>query len=710
VSLAAHAEPSSCPQQALAGSLPPLSAQPDGNLVIHADHGTLEQSGISTLKGAVLLQQGPYTFAADSVRYDDATHTIFSEAQSLFRDADLLIVKSQRAQYNLDTDFGDFQSTEFSLPRQSGRGEAQTLEVQQQKVLILEHSRYTGCPVGREDWVLQSSWLRLDNATGLGTAHNALLKFFHVPVFYMPWFRFPIDNKRRTGFLMPTFGQNQSDGTDIRIPFYVNLAPNYDLLLAPRYMSKRGTQINGDARYLFEHSEGRLHGEYLGQDQQTHTERSFVDYSQQTRLGEHVAFDAHYASVSDVDYFSDLGGKFDSVFTPYLERTAQLTYQAPALYTLRALVQDYQPLAGSENDLNLYQRVPALFLTARTKNAWRGLGAGIASDFSNFSRSGAVEGQRLYADPYLRWEQDHSGWFASLRADLTYTAYNLTGPLDGAPSAPRRTLPEYSFDSGLRFDRLTSGGQLQTLEPRLFYLYVPYRDQSTLPLFDTGEPDFDFPQLFATNRFSGEDRISDASQLTTVVTSRLLDAQRGIPILTASAGQIYRFLAPRVALPGETPPDRGSSDYIGDVEYALSRKWSAASLVLWSPDSGRFDRSEISLRYLGRGTRFQTSYRFLRATTTQTGAYDQTDTSFSVPVVDGWRLASRVRYSLRDHELLDAFGGIQYETCCWALQTTFRRNLLSADGRYNNGIYFQIELKGLSHIGTSFESLMPPLD
>jgi LPS-assembly protein len=709
LSAAAHAEPSSCPQQELSQSLPPLPAKPDPNLVIHANRSRLSPDNLSDLSGSVLIEQDWLTFSAESLQYSGSTHTVRSDAESLFRDSDVFIIKSERARYNLDTDIGLFEDTEFSLPRQSSRGHARSIGVEQQSRATLRDSYYTGCPAGREDWMLQSSTLEIDHDEGLATAHNAVLRFFDVPIFYTPWLRFPIDKQRRTGFLMPTFGQNQQDGLDLRLPFYINLAPNYDLTLVPRYMSKRGEQLGGDFRYLLPSSTGGLHGEYLGHDTQTHTDRSFFSYSQLTMITHQISLEMNYAEVSDPNYFSDFGGKYDFVFTPYLAHTVKLTYQAPAQYTVSILAQDYQPLAGLTSDQAPYQQLPTVLFNGQTKNRWHGLGAGLNGSFSNFLRSDSVEGQRIYGDPYLRWERDYSAWFAAAQADMTYTTYKLTGPLDNPPSGPslpsgpRRALPLFSLDSGMRFDRVTESGELQTLEPRVFYLYVPYRDQSMLPIFDSGEPDFDFPQLFSTNRFLGEDRISDANQLTTAVTTRLLDPDRGIPVLTASAGQIYRFSSPKVTLPNETPPDQGSSDYIADLQYAISKHWSARALNLWSPDSGRFDRNEIGVDYLNKRVRFDTSYRYFR------GAYDQTDTSFSVPLSDAWRIGSRVRYSLQDHEVLDTFGGVEYQTCCWALQTTFRRNLLSGQqGRYNNGVYFQIELKGLTHIGTDYESLLAP--
>lgn len=695
---AAHAEPSSCPQQDFTQQLPLSPVDP--RVIINADMGQLQQMGMSTLTGAVHIAKDGRELMAEQVRYDDATRTVFIDSQSLFRDGNIIIVQSERAHYDLNTDHGVFESANFSLPQIASRGSSRQVDLEQRNYATLTDARYTGCAPGHEAWVLEAGRIRLDQDEGLGTARNALLRFGDVPILWLPYFRFPIDDQRRTGFLVPTFGDLSNTGLDLRTPFYINIAPNADATLTPRYMSQRGEQIQGDFRYLFAHADGRFHGEYLGQDQETGQSRSYVDYVQDTRINHRLGFEARYASVSDPNYFTDLGGTYDSISQPYLERTAQLTYQAPTQYTVRLLAQDFQRLAGLTQAQNPYQRVPAVIVTARTQNFY-GLGAGLNGDFSNFSRANSVEGMRLYADPYLRWEADHIGWFAAAQSDLSYTAYQLTGEASGTPADPRRTLPIYSLDSGLRFERVTDSGRLQTLEPRLYYLYVPYRDQRDLPIFDTGSPDFDFPQLFASNRYSGIDRISDANQVTTALSTRLLDPAEGRPLLTATLGEIYRFLGPRVSLPGVDNPDRGTSDYIGNIDYAISQRWSLNSAVQWSPDSGDLARTEVATRYRGEQSRFDMAYRFRR------GLLDQTDTSFLVPFNDTWKLAGRLRYSLKDNQLLDAFGGVEYSTCCWALRTTYRRYLASADGRYNDGVFFQLELKGLTRIGTSYETLLP---
>jgi LPS-assembly protein len=258
-----------------------------------------------------------------------------------------------------------------------------------------------------------------------------------------------------------------------------------------------------------------------------------------------------------------------------------------------------------------------------------------------------------------------------------------------------------SADTGLRFQREGSDGGTQLLEPRLYYLYVPYRNQDGLPIFDAGQPDYDFPRLFARNRFTGYDRVADANQLTTAATYRVLDPIRGGTHYSLSLGQIYRFDPSRVSAPGLSAQDAGSSDYIASGEWRISQRLSALSLVEWSPDTGRFTRNSASIRYRQGLTRADLDYRF------RSGLLEQVDSSFSTPVSASFRVAGRMRYSLRDSRVIDSLVGLDYETCCYAIRSAYRRFIANSLGQVDNGVFFQLELKGLSNVGTGLTQMLP---
>ena len=707
---AAHAESASCPQIDLSGGLPPIHDQPQ--LVLTADHIDATRDGLSKLSGSVHVTEDGREFIGDRLNYDDSTRHLSTDATALFRDHTLSI-QSATSDYDLRLGSGVFLDNSYTLRSISGRGHAARIDLlSKQRQATLQDARFTTCAPEHEAWSLTASQIKLDDEAGSGTARNAVLHFQGLPIFYTPYVQFPIDGLRHSGFLFPIVGNTTTNGFDFRWPLYLSLGPNYDATLVPRYLSKRGEQIGGSFRYLFANTEGNVFGEYLPNDQDSGgASRSFLDVRHDGRLTDRIGLDARYGKVSDLNYFSVLGGGLDLTATPYLDRYARLTYQAPTPFKIEALVQDYQLLSlPSAGIAEPYRRLPELRLNALTKNSFRDTRLGFDGTFTNFQRGGSVEGQRFIAVPYLRWERDRAAWFASAQADYNYTAYNLTEVSAGQPEHPKRGLPLFSADGGLRFERLTDSAKLQTLEPRLFYLYVPYRNQDQLPLFDSGLPDFDVPQLYARNRYSGDDRISDANQLTTALTTRLIEPDTGIVRFSGSFGVIDYIHAPRVMLPGFNTPSSGSSDVIGAVDYQISPSWQAAAASEVRPEFDRIVRASVALRYREpeageQGRRLDLAYRY------RNGLLEQTDTSFSTPITDAWRLAARLRYSLRDGHSLESFVGGQYDTCCWAISGTYRRYLVGGTlNRYSNGFYFQLELKGLSKIGNGFERLLPTDD
>ncbi|MBL6749191.1 MAG: LPS-assembly protein LptD [Nevskia sp.] len=704
---AVRTTPGSCPQLDYIRELPPMPADP--RMVLNADHAELKQGGLSHLSGSVLISKDGYEFSARQLDFSDADKHVLVNSESYFRNP-LIIVKSLHADFDLNAQTGSFDNASFTLLPLAARGTAEHLTLARAGWARMDRVSYTTCGPDNDGWILRAASVELDQDKGVGHAHDAAVWFQGVPLIYLPYLSFPTDGERHTGFLAPIVGNGNNTGFDVRAPYYLNLAPNYDATLIPRLMSRRGEQLGGQVRYLLPESEGTVYGEYMPHDYDTGTQRSFINLNTQSLLGPRLGLETAYASVSDRNYFQDLGGHVDLTEAAVLAQGAKLTYQAPTVYTLTALIQGYQPLAGGLQPVdNPYRRTPQIRLDALSKNSFLDTRAGFDGEFTNFARSNSVEGQRFVGQPYLRWERNSSSWFAAAQSDFSYSYYNLTNTPGGEARHPDRTLPLYSAEGGLHFDRITGSGELQTLEPHVYYLYVPYHNQDQLPVFDTGEPDFDLPELFARNRFTGQDRIADANQVTSALTTRLIDPNTGESRLSASFGEIYRTRASRVSLPGFETPSAGSSDYIAAGDYQLSRRWALAGLAEVTSTLDRFSRTEAELRYREPdagtyGNRFDLAYRYFN------GLLQQVDTAASTPISDRWRLAGRLRYSVADDRMLDSFGGLEYQTCCWAARATYRRFLTSNAGTYNNGVYFQIELKGLSRLGSGFEDLLPAID
>ena len=686
----------------------------DQKITVEADSAQLTRGGISELIGNVHLRQGDKEFNAENVDYEDSTQHITVNTESVFTNPQL-IIRSQQAEYSLADDSGSFSNSDYVLPTRKARGTAQRIMVDTDGKARLYSTAYTTCAPDSNAWYIEASEIKLDQEEGLGTARNARLRFGGVPILYSPWVQFPIDDRRRTGLLYPTIGNTDRTGFDVRWPVYLNLGPNYDATVTPRYMSKRGLQTGLAGRYLLEHSEGVVSYDYLYDDKVYGDDRSLLRFDHVGLLSSRLGLEATYSEVSDTRYFEDLGGTFASASTIYLERSARLTYQAPDSYRIQALVQGYQTIENRFVAVDdPYKRLPQVKFDALTRNAFLDTRAGLNAEYVNFVREDSVQGQRINLQPYLRFLHDENAWYVTSQVDWDYTQYLLTDTPAGEKDDPSRSLPVTSAEAGLRFERVADGGNaIQTLEPRAFALYVPYKNQENLPVFDTGEPDFDFVQLFARNRFYGEDRVADAANIAGALTTRWIDANSGETRWTASVGQLYRVETPRVELVTVNDdgsralnfpaPDRGATDFIGEVTYNFLSRWSAAAVSQWSPEDSEFQRTNLGLRYrdLDQGKRFDLAYRYRR------GLLEQTDVIAAWPVTANWRLAGRTRYSIRDDKTLENFVGLTYETCCWALSGAWRRYIATADGNLDSGIYFQLELKGLTRIGSGYSALFP---
>lgn len=697
---------SECRAFTVADDAPELRYSADLNIT--GDLLELIDGSDSEVSGNVELREGDNVLVAPRLTLNAERDGVAMPDGALFRSPDLMLT-SESARFNLVDESGTFFGTEFALSQQNTRGGAEVLTLDSTGRVKLDSGRYTSCPPEAEAWRLDAREIDLDVNEGLGTARGAVIRLADVPVLYLPYFQFPIDDRRRTGLLFPTFGQSDNTGIDLRWPVYLNLAPNYDATVTPRIMSSRGLQMIGDGRYLFSNSRGTLRYETLPNDTGNGAagrSRSYVDGRHEGLINDRLAVDARFAEVSDQRYFEDLGGGLDLAALTHLDRSLRLTYQAPGSYTLTGLIQDYQTIAlnlAPEDDP--FRRLPQVRFAALTPNDWRGVRAGIDSEYVYFARRDAIEGQRFDARPYLRYEVDQLSRYTIAEVDWRYTVYELTGNLAGATPRPSRSLPTVGAETGLRFDRINHSGSIQTLEPRMFYLYTPFEAQSDLPLFDSGEPDFDFTQLFARNRYTGADRVSDAHHVAVAATTRLLDPERGIVRWSASVGQIYRLQAPRVALPDEPQlPDNGPTDFIASTDYQLSARVSAQAATQWSPDEERFDRSQFSLRFREGLREARLAYRY------RSDLLEQADLAFQWPIGGGFTASHLWRYSLAEHQSIDLLAGLGFEDCCWAIRAAYRRFLTGTDGRYDSGVYFQFELKGLTRLGSGFNPFQPRAD
>ncbi len=696
--------PGSCPELPPSAHLHGVARKPavEPNAPIHvqADSAELQGDELVIFTGNVELRRGELHVDADELRYDKAKNSFDASGNARLRNdaGDLLL--APRLNYWLDTASGKSETTSFRLGKNNARGDAAHVDFQNGNRLDMRGARYTTCPPGQDDWFLKAEHLELDKNSDTGRARDVVVEFMHVPIFYFPYFSFPLGDERQTGFLVPRFGYGNKLGFVAATPYYLNLAPNYDATLTPRYMSRRGLQLQSEFRYLGPGSSGLAELEYLPNDDQTNTYRAAgtLRFTQFFSPYWQASTDQKWAS--DINYFTDLGDTTRNTSLTHLPHIAQVSY-GDAYWRFSARAAGYQTLDASIpiND-RPYRQVPQLVLTSEFPARLGGLNYRLDSEWVYFDRSTGVTGARLDLQPALSLPLRNAYSFFIPKVGVRYTAYDLNGT---GESRPTRTLPIASLDSGLIFERRGQWGEtpyVQTLEPRLYYLRVPYKDQDTLPVFDTALPDFSFYSLFRENRFIGGDRVGDANQATLAVTSRVLNEATGVERLRLSLGEVFYFSDRQVNLPaGPTEQDR--SNTVGEVQAMLAPAWYVRGGLEWDNAQHATARGSAYLHYRpAKDKILNLGYRYQR------DLQEQLDISGHWPLASGWTAQARWNYSLPDSRLLQAYAGLSYSTCCWALRAGARQRVLP-DGSTDKSVMFEFELSGLAKLGKPSES---PLD
>jgi LPS-assembly protein len=521
----------------------------DHNFHLDSDDAVLSADG-AVLNGRVTVRQDERSVAADSVTYDRDTDKLTVTGKVDFLDPKLR-VRSDSGSYETDGD-ANFNQAFFQLMNRNGRGFAKDIDLHQDGKVALEHVRYTSCPVGNEDWSLSATKIDLDTKLQEGVARHVTMRFKDVPIFYTPYISFPLGDERKSGILFPSLGHSGSNGFDVEVPYYFNLAPNYDLTVTPGLLTARGVQLAEDFRYLTANSHGILDATFLPDDKQLqHDDRSYVRYTDVTDIKHGLRFDADIASVSDSNYFQSFAVGTEQTSVTFLERRVDLLYYDDA-WRIRAQLQNFQTIDTTVDAADRpYSRVPRVQASALYPIENSNFEFAFDSEAVNFLRGAGPTGVRLNLSPEIRWSSRAPGYFFEPAVGYDFTQYDLQDAGLGRPSTPSRALPYARVDTGLVFERDAGaqGQRTQTLEPRLVYSYVPYRNQDELPIFDSGLPDLNLTELFRTNRYVGSDRIGDANQVALAVTTRLFDTVSGAQYLSATIGQIRYFSIPRVGLP-----------------------------------------------------------------------------------------------------------------------------------------------------------------
>lgn len=564
----------------------------------------------------------------------------------------------------------------------------------------LKQASYTSCAANVDDWYIKSSDLALNDYTRIAEAKHAYIEFKGVPILYTPLMNFSYNNQRKTGLLAPLVGRTSRSGFEVLTPYYINISPEMDATLATRYLSLRGLQYQGELRYLGEQYSGINNVEYLDNDNLTNEQRYYVKLSHNQRFGDRWSAGYNIEKVSDDRYFSEMATRIVVTSRVNLPQRAFVNYADEHL-TFNGLIEKSQNL----NNLSfLYQRLPQLNMTYQ--NEWNGIIAQSTAQYTYFDRlpeAGVVPtGSRFVVNPALSYPFKTSYGFITPKIGLHASLYSLN---DNTPAGFNqqfnhltRTLPIASLDTGMFFDRestLFDTRYTNTLEPRIFYVYAPFRDQSKFPVFDTSLATLNQYSLFRENQFFGEDRINNANQVSVAVTSRLIETDSGIERLSATLGQRFNFENTKVSLPFTNDNNRRNSDIVAGFTARLSRNLNLDTFYQYNPDRGNLERNNVLVRYNPEpGKALSVGYRYTL------DVLEQVDASAQWPFGMGWYGIGRVNYSIRDRNAVQMLAGLEYDASCWQARVVMQQ-VQTATANSNNAIFFQLELGGLTSIGAN---------
>ncbi|MCK0744417.1 LPS-assembly protein LptD [Chromohalobacter nigrandesensis] len=729
--------------------------------------------GGTMLSGEVALRRGETQLESPRVRVNAERDHAFAEGPTAVRNPGLL-VRGGDASMALDSDAAQVDDAHYVVHDQRLRGDAVELQRLADGRYRLDDASFTTCEPGNRLWRMVGSDVTLDRTEGFGTATNARLEMGDVPVFYWPWVRFPIDDRRQSGFLWPTLGLS-GDGFDYTQPYYLNLAPNYDATLSPRWMSEHGAMLGGEFRYLFGSDQGTVEGAYLASDRGGESDnpndpddafedeaRWYIDYQHAGRFSSQLDYQLAYGAASDGRYFDDFGRNFAEQDTDHLDRLARMTYRGDT-WRLDARAQGYQKLDYplDEDDKPFY-RLPSLSADARwsqdngfyqewNSNAtyfWRNLDGVDSQGFWTDEETGnrrripereAANGSRVHLTPALGWRADPSWGFLEPRAQLWQSSYQLDygNRQTDRDEDPSLVAPVLSMDSGLIFERDTTifgTDWRQTLEPRLYYAYVPERDQSDFPDFDTSERAVSWGQLWSPYRFSGADRLGDVNKLSYGASTRFLEDATGRERLSLSVGQSSYFSNRNIDMNGDpdTLPDRernyqdwynatrDRSPVITELEWQMTERWRSRYSWFYDPDRSMTEKASAYVQYQDpAGHVLNLGYNWqLEGFQPQDDAEDRLgynredyDVSFAYQATPSLDLIGRFLYDNTNDRALEQLAGVQFNDCCSAVQLVWREwvedndtaNRID-DDYTDRGLFLRFVFKGLGGVGQEADS------
>jgi LPS-assembly protein len=679
-------------------------------------------------RGNAILKKGNKTIKAELIEYDEISEKLITQGNT-FIELENISLTGSTLNYKLTDYTGQMDDVSFNLKSQKKeqtvikrgyeitkhnynyRGDAKTIFFDGENKKRLQSSRITTCEANSDDWYIKSKNIEIDTKKDQVKASNAFVEFKGVPIFYMPSTSFSLNKNRQSGFLSSTLGTTTRSGFDLRIPYYFNISPNMDATLSARYLGKRGPMAEGQFRYLTENYSGVNELQYMNHDEASGQDnRYFLKLTHQHQFGRGWSGSYDLQKVSDNNYFSDLASMIQVTSVVNLPQRANLNYSGD-IWKLNVLTEKYQTLTNASN--SPYQRLPQVNLSGKKdydnftldfKSQWT-LFERDDKFASTFTDAQKISGSRLSMTPAITIPLTSSYGYIKPKVSTNLRSYNLNHSPDNNKDI---ITPIFSIDSGVYLDRninFLSQNYTNTLEPRLFYVYIPYKDQSVLPNFDTGLADLNMQTLFYENQYNGQDRINDANQLTASVTSKILD-KNGKERLSAIIAQRYYFEDRRIFGNDLLEAKKANSDIFMGASAKLPNSLNLDAMFQFNPSSNNLLRSTLGARYNPEpGKMLNVSYRLIDNILDSNQNLEVFNAAGQWPLGNRFYSIGRYNYDLKSSQTIEVLAGLEYDGGCWVARSIFDRISLPTTPEANYAFFVQLELNGIGSIGSDANRL-----
>lgn len=689
-----------------------------------ADSVPINSTEVTQLEGNVSIRDSRSLIRSHQIIVNHLEQSIQASGGVSFESSNAYL-RAESLNKSQNADEAQLSDTQFYLFSNNANGNAKQVTVTADQKLVLQELSFSTCPVDQRSWYLSSSEMEIDSSEGVGRAWDTVIRVGDVPVFYLPYIRFPVDDRRKSGMLIPQPRSKDENGFDLTLPIYWNIAPHMDATFRPRFIENRGEQIGFEFRHLSSRTYSELDFEWMAEDKIVErqladpltagsltvddSERWAGSFRNTSHFNEHWRANINAHRVSDSDYFLDFGSGLESTNATRLTSEIDLLY-GDDIWQMRWYTLSYQSLIGN----NAYRYLPS-WTTNADYYASSGLRWQFSSEATRFTHkdSDKVEGERINILPSVSYPMRATWGYLLPKLSFQYSRYSQTDVLSGEDSSVTRDLPIFSVDSKLYFDRaFENDGQSYThsLQPRLFYTYIPYRDQTDINVFDSGELDLNFNQLWRENRFSGVDRVGDTNHISLAVSNSLINNNSGEQLLDFAIGRKFYLDDRRVQLDNGAAETEAQSAWLAQLDIRLNNSLNVTSFIEWDEKNSQTKHAETRINFEPKDNHIvNLSHRYRNRGNERV---EELDLSFAWSINEQWRFVGRWYNDITQHNLIDAMAGLEYESCCWAIRLVSHKYLntqldnmgqpiLIGRDEYSDEIQLQFVFKGFGSVGAS---------